>query len=122
VVDDDAAVRSVLGEVLESDGWHVRAFGSVRSARDALRRHLPALLILDEELPDGRGSDLARELRRSGAGRRLAVLFCTGGGPARRAALGRLAPVVDKPIDVEHLTAVVHEAAASVGSGNGHRR
>jgi DNA-binding NtrC family response regulator len=119
VVDADTGVLLLLGEVLERDGWSVRAFRNVRTARRALREHLPSLLIVDEDLPDGRGSELALEVRRDPAARRLPLLFCSAGGGARRAALSRLGPVVAKPIDIDQLTDLVHRAARSDGANAG---
>lgn len=116
VVEDDVSMLLLLGDLLESGGWRVRGFRDVGSVRRALRSRLPSLLVLDEELPDGRGSDLARELRRDPRGRKVNLLFCTAADRARRASLDRLAPVVTKPIDVSALERALATAAERDGS------
>ncbi len=51
VVDDDAAVRSVVTEALLEDGYQVDAAGNGRQALAAFREHRPDALVLDLEMP-----------------------------------------------------------------------
>ena len=57
VVDDDAAVRTVVSEALRRDGHEVHAVGSVAAQAEALLRFAPDLLVTDVVLPDGDGLD-----------------------------------------------------------------
>ena len=57
VVDDDAAIRTVVGEALRREGHQALTVGSVQEQNDALARFLPDLLITDVRLPDGNGLD-----------------------------------------------------------------
>ncbi len=58
VVDDDAAIRTVVSEALRREGYQVQAVGSVAAQAEALARFAPDLLITDVILPDGNGLDL----------------------------------------------------------------
>jgi DNA-binding response OmpR family regulator len=100
VVEDDVATLSLLCEVALQSGWEARGFSRLQELRRAIEEEPPSLLILDDDLPDGRGGDLARELRTH---RRLAgvpLLVCTGAHPMRRAEIGDWAPVIAKPFDL----------------------
>ena len=59
----------------------------------------PQVLVVDDDLPDGKGAELVRELRRDPRMRNVRVLFCTAAEPARRRGptaeeLRRVLPVV----------------------------
>lgn len=69
VVEDDAMVRNWLRLALQ--GTEFRVVGeaaTAASALDLIERRKPALLLVDFRLPNGRGTDLVKELRRSGVG------------------------------------------------------
>lgn len=115
VVDDDEATRELLCAVAEDAGWEALGFSRLAPLRDALSARSPTLLILDDDLPDGRGGDLARELRADPGMRNVPLLVCTGAQPMRVAEIGAWAPVVAKPFDLEQidrfLTSTAHRAA-----------
>ena len=62
VVDDDAAIRTVVGEALRREGYNVHAVGSLAAQAQALERYVPDLLITDVMLPDGNGLDVVPEI------------------------------------------------------------
>jgi len=65
LVDDEPALRKMVGEFLEKEGFrHVVNAGSCREAREVYRREFPDLILLDVMLPDGNGFGLFEELRR----------------------------------------------------------
>lgn len=66
IVDDEPAVADVLDFALRKAGFSVTTVGTLAAARQALRRRLPALLVLDLGLPDGDGLDLCRWVRQQG--------------------------------------------------------
>lgn len=79
IVDDHAPFRSWARCLLEDEGFEVvAAVGDVAGAREAVRRLRPDVVLLDVQLPDGDGIDVAAELAadaaRSGAGRPLIVI------------------------------------------------
>jgi CheY-like chemotaxis protein len=64
VVDDDPDFRTLAGELLGSIGFLVTAVGSSSACLESLDEVEPDLVLLDVNLPDGHGLELARELRR----------------------------------------------------------
>ncbi len=55
VVDDDAAIRTVVAEALRRDGYQVRAVGTLAECEQALAQARPDVLVSDVVLPDGDG-------------------------------------------------------------------
>jgi DNA-binding response OmpR family regulator len=103
VVDDDIATLDLLCEVARDRGWQTRGFTQLAPLWGALDDETPALLVLDDELPDGRGGDVARWLRREAATAEIPVLICTAAHPRRQAEIGAWAPVVAKPFDLDEV-------------------
>lgn len=65
VVDDEPALRKMVGEFLTGEGFlHVVYAGSCREAKEVCAREYPHLILLDVMLPDGDGFTLMQELRR----------------------------------------------------------
>lgn len=67
LVEDDPMVRGWLRLALEGSGF--RLAGEAESAAEVVdlwRRRRPQLLLVDYRLPDGRGTELIRDLRRLG--------------------------------------------------------
>jgi CheY-like chemotaxis protein len=111
VVDDDEATLELLCAVAEDAGWEALGFSRLAPLRVALSARSPTLLILDDELPDGRGGDLARELREDRDMRNVPLLVCTGAQPMRVAEIGAWAPVVAKPFDLAQIDRFLATAA-----------
>lgn len=111
VVDDDDATVDLLCEVARDRGWLARGFTRLRPLVEALRSRRPTLLVLDDELPDGRGGDLARTLRRQASTADLPLLVCTAAPPVRQAEIGTWAPVVAKPFELDELESYLDAAA-----------
>lgn len=115
VVEDDVMMLRLLSELAVSAGLEPLPFTRLSSARRALRERLPAVLLVDDDLPDGRGADLVRDLRADPRTRGVRVIVCTSAGERRRREIARLAPVVRKPFAIaemeEALRRVVPAAA-----------
>ena len=62
VVDDDAAIRTVVREALRREGHRVETAGSVAELKRAVRSFDPQVLVTDVILPDGNGLDMVPEL------------------------------------------------------------
>jgi signal transduction histidine kinase len=110
LVEDDDAVRKVVALMLEEAGYRVLAASSAAHARELWSAHAAqiALLITDEVMPGGRGSELVVELRRARPG--LRALCMTG--YADSAASGAFAPdlpKLQKPFEAEALLRRVRE-------------
>jgi PAS domain S-box-containing protein len=63
MVDDDASIRDMMSEVLESHGAVVSVAGNGRDAMDAWRRATPDVLMLDIGMPGEDGYTLLKRLR-----------------------------------------------------------
>jgi two-component system nitrogen regulation response regulator GlnG len=57
IVDDDAAIRTVVAEALRRDGHRVRAVATLAECDRALAEARPDVLVSDVVLPDGDGLD-----------------------------------------------------------------
>ena len=88
VVEDDPGTLGLLADVAEDAGWEARTCRSLRQLERTLDAVEPSLVILDDDLPDGRGGDEALQLRSDPAGRDLPVVVCTAASPGRLAELG----------------------------------
>ena len=74
LVEDDAALRGALEELLCREGYDVVKASNVRSARECLDATAD-LVILDVGLPDGDGVELCRSWRTEGV--QMPILFLT---------------------------------------------
>jgi DNA-binding response OmpR family regulator len=108
-------------EIAEDAGWECSGFTRLRQLNARLATEQPDVLILDDDLPDGSGGDLARELREDPATAEMPVVVCTGAHPLRRAEITSWAPVVAKPFRVEELERFLDSARRRLGGGSDHR-
>lgn len=110
-VDDDLATLDLLCEIASEAGWFAMGFTRLAELRASLDRERPNLLILDDDLPDGRGGDLARELREDPRTQDVPLLVCTAAHPMRQAEIGNWAPVISKPFDLGEIERFLDAAA-----------
>jgi DNA-binding response OmpR family regulator len=120
VLEDDPSARDLLVELGNDGGWDARAFASIGSLRRALVEYVPDLLIIDDDVGDDRGGELARQLHAARRMRDLPIILLTAAGPSRRAELATWASVVPKPFeltDVERRLATIGRADRNGDSG-----
>ena len=72
VVDDESALRQLVREILEQEGYHVETAGDCAQALERFRTAQPDAVLLDVMLPDGDGFTLLGQLQ---AVRDVPVLF-----------------------------------------------
>ena len=111
VVDDDMATIDVLREVAHDAGWIAHGFTRLAALREYLGHTKPTLLILDDDLPDGRGGDLARELRDDVRMADVPLVVCTAAHLGRRAEIRAWASVISKPFDLVEIQAYLDAAS-----------
>jgi DNA-binding response OmpR family regulator len=100
IVEDDPVVARSIARRLLREGYTVSLAQTCRAARAAGTGF--NIAILDLDLPDGGGADLADELLRLGAVR--GIVFYTGSlDPAQRARANLFGNVIDKGRDLEEL-------------------
>lgn len=116
LVDDDAAIREALGELLNSVGVDCYSFGSGQALLDADLPDRPGCLVLDVRMPGLSGLDLQRRLG-NGAGAKP-IIFLTGHGDIAmsvQAMKSGAADFLTKPVrDQTLIDAVTRAIAADV--------
>jgi CheY-like chemotaxis protein len=115
VVDDDVPTLELLREVARESGWQTVGFTRLAPLRAALARRRPTFLIVDDDLPDGRGGDLVRDLRDDPGLEDVPLVVCTAAAPRRRAEITAWAPVISKPFDLGELEDLLTAAALRGG-------
>jgi FixJ family two-component response regulator len=113
VVEDDAAVRDALAQLLEGKRFRVKLFESAERFLEACNPGQAGCLLLDMKLPGMSGIELQEAL----AARRvdLPIIFLTGHGDVPSSVRALRAGAVDflqKPADSRTLLARVSEALA----------
>jgi len=108
LIEDEAAIRTVVGEILRRDGYEViEAAAGQAGIRTAVSRE-PDIILLDWVLPDISGLDVCREIRRQGV--LCPVLMLTGRSSKVDMVVGLEVGADDyitKPFDARELTARV---------------
>ena len=106
VIDDDAAIRSAVRDVLESEGIAVETASNGADALEKVSRQRPRLVLLDMRMPVLDGWGFASALRERGLA--LPVVVMTAAADASRWAdeIGAIG-VVAKPFGVAELVNAV---------------
>lgn len=112
VIEDDVPTLALLSDLAEMCGYEAVAFTRLGSARRALRDRVPSVMVVDDDLPDGRGADLVRDMQANPRTDHVRVVFCTAADASRRREMARLAPVIPKPFRVGDVERALSEAAA----------
>ena len=115
VVDDAPAVSTTLMWVLRENGYNCVAVGSRTEALRVCAGMPPDLALIELDLPDGTGVELARDLRSCVPGCRM--LMMSGDPEAgykvqRAQATGMDCELIPKPIPAEELLQRVKDALA----------
>lgn len=109
VVDDDDDIRTMLGWVLEANGYRVACAADGDAALEWLRTHdPPRLALVDLMMPKIDGDDLVREIRRLPGFAGLPIVIVSGHGAAAESA--RAAGAVGwlaKPVELDELLETV---------------
>ena len=120
VVEDDAALRSVLARGLREEGFRCEAVGTGAQLLERVPVARPDVLVVDIGLPDCDGRDACQALRAQGV--EAPVLFLT----ARDALVDRLAgfeaggdDYVAKPFSLDELVARLRALVRRASGGSG---
>ncbi len=79
--EDDDSIAGAVKEYLEKKNFQVAVFHTLSELRQALEDHVPTVLLLDWNMPDGRGDSLCQWIR--GRWKELPILFLTVRGDSR---------------------------------------
>lgn len=111
IVDDDASSQRLLAVRLRALGCEVMTAGDGGKALPLIQKELPALMLLDLEMPGMGGLEVLRALRSNGL--ELSVIVITAHSTIENAVEAIKEGAYDfipKPIDPEHLEIVVRKA------------
>ncbi len=79
-IEDDPDIAAAVKEYLEQKSFRVTVCATLAQARQALGHHVPTLVLLDWNMPDGHGDRLCRWIRENW--KELPVIFLTVRGDA----------------------------------------
>jgi FixJ family two-component response regulator len=111
VIDDDAAVREALANLIASVALPVECFSSAQEFLARRTSDVPACLVLDVRMPGSSGLDLQHELVR--VGHSIPIIFITGHGDIPMAVRAMKAGAVEfltKPFREEDLLEAIRHA------------
>jgi len=116
VVEDHEPTRDMLRKLLGHGlaGWDVLVAGSVQEAMDQLGQ-FPDCVVLDLDLPDGRGEAILQAIRMRRLPTRV-IVHSAMQDPSRMNAVSDLDPeaIIAKPLDSGGLLRVFETAAAGM--------
>ena len=111
-IEDDPNSARLVERVLKGPDVHVRVVTNARDGIAAARREPPALILLDNHLPDAAGRDVLRELAASESTRAIPVIILTGDTDRATAAdllaLGAVDYIM-KPYDIVEFKALIDD-------------
>lgn len=73
--EDDEIIGKSVKEYLEQQNCKVTVFGSIADIRKALLNHLPTVILLDWNMPDGQGNELCVWIRERWS--KLPIIYLT---------------------------------------------
>lgn len=109
VIDDDADIRDVVGELLEQEGYRVMLACNGEDGLDQLREgHRPTLILLDRLMPGMDGEAVLEELAKDDSWRRIPVVMFSA-YTENDLTDGSTSPwgYLTKPIDLDSLLSAV---------------
>jgi len=74
-IEDDENIAQIVKQYLQERSFVVSVFSTIAEAKEALIKHLPRLVIIDWNMPDGKGDMLCRWIRHKWI--ELPVIFLT---------------------------------------------
>lgn len=77
IVEDDINIREIQRYALKNSGFQVQEFECARELRQAVKKKVPSLILLDIMLPGENGLDILTELRRSRETAKVPVIMVT---------------------------------------------
>ncbi|NJL17599.1 MAG: response regulator [Nitrospira sp.] len=108
IIDDHAAVRTLLARVLEDAGYQVWEAANGREGLERFRVHPVDLVITDLEMPEMNGLEVIVELIRLCVDVRVIAMSGLSGEELQQATLIGARRTLPKPLDLQALLQVVH--------------
>lgn len=120
-IEDDETIADSVREYLQNKGYRVTTFSTIGAARRALSERVPGIVLMDWNMPDGRGDGLCREIRAKW--RELPVIFLTVRGDTRDIVSGFKGGADDyvvKPFELEVLCSRMEALLRRAGNAAAH--
>ena len=117
IVEDEAAIREMLGYALMKEGYAFEEAANVEEARPLIARKRPDLILLDWMLPGISGADFARRIRSDPETRDIPIIMLTAKGGEDDKVKGLDSGVDDyitKPFSTRELLARIRAALRRV--------
>ncbi|HOX26342.1 MAG TPA: sigma-54 dependent transcriptional regulator [Candidatus Krumholzibacteria bacterium] len=109
IIDDQEAIRLFLAATLEARGYRVSTAGTGAAGLDQAAREAPDLVLLDLRLPDLSGLQVLARLKEAAPQTCVVILTSYGRTDAAVEAMKLQAfDFVTKPVNLDHLLAVIH--------------
>lgn len=80
LVEDESAIRDMLGLLLEQSGFLVRGVGDIHEADRSIRKNVPDIILLDWMLPGTSGLEWCRRLKRDRSYSSIPVILVSARG------------------------------------------
>jgi two-component system, LuxR family, response regulator FixJ len=113
VIDDHAAVRDALGEMLSVFGYAVKTYEAADRFLEALDREVSGCIVADVRMPGTDGIELVRELARRNVALPVVLISGHADVPMAVAAIKSGAEdFIEKPVDDAQLVAAINRALA----------
>lgn len=118
IIEDNPDVAQVLADILASLGWEARIAPTPVAALLALRQKIPALILLDYDLPGANGVEVLQYIRSDPLAKNIDVVFVSAEDSPdtiRRALASGARDYLVKPVDVDRLGEVLDSLPAAKG-------
>jgi DNA-binding response OmpR family regulator len=119
IVDDYPDALDVWEIYLHAEGFRVLTAGTGREALASASAEIPDLVVLDLDLPDLSGFEVARELRSAVATKHIPLIAATGYSHVAqqdRALQSGFDSIIVKPCDPDALVVEIHRLLAAHGA------
>ena len=116
VVDDNVDAAASLGMMLELKGHTVQSVHDGAAALHAIQSFSPEIVLLDIELPDMNGYEIAKRIRSHRDGKSITLIALTGRGQQddkERAREAGFDEHFTKPVDISLLAALINAGSAT---------
>ena len=119
VIDDDEDMNRMVGAYAQLNGFTYRSAASGQAGLDEVRRHAPAVILLDVMLPDVDGFEVGRQLKSDKKPSAVPIILITALTDPESRSRGRTVGADDyiaKPFDPDRLMQSMRKCSGCNGS------
>ncbi|RZL35855.1 MAG: response regulator [Pedobacter sp.] len=110
VVEDNDDIRELVTYLLESEGYGVESFATVKAFERELVKEMPTLFLLDVMLPDGNGITICENLKGNEVSAKIPVLLMSAHKDVEfMRKESRADDFIAKPFDIDALVTKVKQ-------------